>query len=125
MPSFAETEAAMRDRDLWSGSRPATEAERSEYLAAVEASGLSTREFALRTGISPWTVYGWRRMLAGKKGERRETSLVEVRVLEGSRNRVAGEEVAQLDCGAWTVRVPCGFDEGEMRRLLDLVESRC
>jgi len=41
----------------------ALEAHYSELLAKHAASGLSLRQFAVRSAVSPWTLYEWRRRL--------------------------------------------------------------
>ena len=37
-------------------------------LAEQEASGLNLVEFARARGLSPWTLYGWRRKLGKRPG---------------------------------------------------------
>jgi len=104
--------------------RPGTDDERREYLSQLEASGLSVRAFALRTGVSPFTVYGWRRRLGRTEGTGVLGDFIEVEVTEDDevgRDSVVGE----LVIGDITMRVAAGFDSAELARLLDVVRSRC
>ena len=84
------------------------EAYYERLLAEQEASGSSLRAFAERRGLSPWTLYGWRRKLGRSRrrfrsedgakeagfvavdfvGEARPASEIEVLLSDGVRVRV-------------------------------------
>jgi len=100
------------------------------YAAALDdqaASGLSVAEYADEIGVAAATLYQWRRRLALRSDEDRQTlpnpvGLVEVTV----KSRSAPDDVA-----VFTVRlgrdrgieVPHEFDDAELRRLVTVLES--
>ncbi len=88
----------------WSG-----EERRREALDAFRSSGLSLRRFAARSGVPYSTLCRWRRA----EGPR----LVSV--------EVAPAEAAALEVsvGAATVRVPAGFDEAHLVRVVQALRS--
>jgi hypothetical protein len=99
-----------------------TEAKWRRVIAEQERSGLSAREFAESRGIPAATLYWWRSRL-----RREVTKLVPVEVVDAySEDEHGGNaEVCfevQVDRSV-TVRVPRGFSETELRRLL--VALRC
>lgn len=93
------------------------EAKWRRLIAEQERSGQTVREFSAARGIAAGTMFWWRSAL-----RRRGKQLVPVRVVNG-RAAMDGSGPAalcfevQLD-DAMTVRVPAGFDEEELRRLL-------
>jgi len=115
-----------------------TEKRWRRLVADQERSGLSVREFAESRGLSPWSLYGWRSRLGrarrgsrkpgGEGGRQRERAqeLVAVEIVgreEGGRGPSGGE--FELELGGVVVRVPRGFDESELRRLMSAVRSSC
>jgi hypothetical protein len=75
-------------------------------IAAQEKSGLGVREFAASRGLAPATVYWWRCRLRD-----RPAALVPA---SGSPTR----EPFELSLGSMTLRIPAGFDEHDLRRLV-------
>ena len=90
-------------------------------LAEQEASGLSLIEFARERGLSPWTLYGWRRKLGRARRRRRteesEAGFVAVDVLGAA--VATGEIEVQLSDGV-LVRVP---RDVAIARLVELVRA--
>ena len=84
-------------------------------IAAQEKSGLGVREFAEIRGLAPATMYWWRCRL-----RERSTSLVPVAVVEhGVGTKMPMTKAPfELTCNDVTVRIPPGFDEGDLRRLV-------
>jgi transposase-like protein len=99
-----------------------TRADRRKLLAELEKSGESVAGFARKLGVSPWTIYSWRRQeregRANGKEERPE--FVQVRVAP-RRDEPAPLEV-ELREGI-RVRVPSDFDGEALRRLLGVLAS--
>ncbi len=87
-------------------------------IAAQERSGQSVREFAATRGFAAGTMYWWRSRLR----ERRE-DLVRVAVVEPAAVPRSAMTDFELQLGEITVRVPAGFDDSELRRLLQAL--RC
>ena len=92
-------------------------------LAEHEASGLNLVEFARECGVSPWTLYGWRRKLGRSRRRRRaaikdsETGFVAVDVVGAA--PATGEIEVQLSDGV-RVRVP---RDVAIARLVELVRA--
>jgi transposase-like protein len=96
-----------------------TESKWRALIAAQGKSGLSVREFAGLHGLSPATLYWWRSKL-----RRDRTLLVPVEVIEepdldnaGARGRRVDSFELRID-DAMTLRIPSGFDECDLRRLI-------
>lgn len=95
-----------------------TEAKWRRLIAAQSKSGLTVREFAAAEGVAAATLYWWRSKL--RRGGRGGTELVPVDVVEDcadSDTPAHGGFEVHVD-GVMTLRVPAGFDEGELRRLI-------
>jgi len=98
---------------------------------------VSVREFAEERGLSPWSLYGWRSKIGrGARGRRKQAlrrsgrparaeELVAVEIVgrEGPGDPGKGFEL-ELG-GGMLVRIPPGFDESELRRLISAVRSWC
>jgi hypothetical protein len=84
-------------------------------IAAQEKSGLGVREFAEGRGLAPATMYWWRCRL-----RERTTSLVPVAVVDHDvvARRPTTKAAFELAVGELTLRIPPGFDEGDLRRLV-------
>jgi transposase-like protein len=98
------------------------EGERRRILAELEASGQSVASFARERGLPAWTLYEWRRRLASRKpvGAAGEPDFVRV-VVTPQRPSTSALQV-ELGTGA-RIHVPPGFDEGELRRLVEVLSS--
>jgi transposase-like protein len=96
-----------------------TESKWRALIAEQERSGMTAKEFAASRGITPTTLYWWRSQL----GRRRQTTdLVPVEVVEhevvvGGRGQRDASFALEVD-GDLTLRIPAGFDEAELRRLV-------
>lgn len=88
-------------------------------LVRWEKSGLTRVEFARREGVNPSTL-GWWRSILNDSRQAPELSFVEVALPEVTSAASAHLEVVLVN--GRTVRVPAGFDAGELRRLLDVLE---
>ncbi len=92
-------------------------------LAEQEASGLSLIEFARERGLSPWTLYGWRRKLGRSRRRRRaevadgETGFVAVDVVGAA---AATSEIEVQLADGLRVRVP---RDVAIARLVELVRA--
>ncbi|HEX5051113.1 MAG TPA: hypothetical protein VFZ65_05035 [Planctomycetota bacterium] len=84
-------------------------------IAAQARSGKSVREFAASRGINATTFYWWRSRL-----RRQPSDLVPVTVVAPVEGR---DSMLELQVGEMTVRVPTGFVEADLRRLLQVL--RC
>ena len=74
------------------------------------------RDFAVAQGIASSTLYWWRSKL-----RRDRAALVPVRVVEPEARHEGGATPGSFEVlvdGAMTLRVPAGFDEAELRRLI-------
>jgi hypothetical protein len=98
------------------GMTKTTEARWRRLITAQEKSGLTAREFAATQGMAAATLYWWRSKL-----RRDGTKLVPVQVVEQRREVEAGSSFNSFELqvdGTMTLRVPAGFDEAELRRLI-------
>ena len=95
-------------------------------LAELERSGESVQEFARRRGMSAWTIYEWRRRhRRGRVATKRaiavnDQGFVAVSV-KRPELRAGGFEVTVS--GSTVVRVPTGFDDAELLRLVRVLRS--
>lgn len=99
-------------------SRRRSAKEWSRLIEEWGASGKSVTDFAQPLGINPRTLGWWRWKLAQtapSPNEARTTDFVELVV-----PRPQPPDLA-IEIGALTIRVPHGFDAGELRRLLAVV----
>lgn len=96
----------------------------SSVLERQAESGLSVMEYAARAGMSAWTLYEWRRRLSLPANNARTTSpkLIEVAVAQ-PRLTAAEGLVVRLGDGRRSIAVPPGFDAGDLRRLIEVLES--
>ena len=101
-------------------------------VAEQQESGLSVRQFCRRKKIAEASFYGWKRELAlrdreGKGAEGQagnaadgEDEFVPLRVAPAPL-LVAGLEL--LHPGGHVIRIPAGFDDETLRRVLSILES--
>ncbi|NQY56852.1 MAG: hypothetical protein HRT86_10295 [Ilumatobacteraceae bacterium] len=98
-----------------------TESKWRALIRAQEKSGLAVREFAASRGIAASTLYWWRSKL-----NRSATELVPVEVVAHDFEIEHAATISGFDlhlpCGSH-LRVPHGFDAGELRRLVSAL--RC
>ncbi len=94
------------------------EAKWRALIAAQERSGQSVRAFAAARGFAAGTLYWWRSRLRDR-GE----DLVRVAVVEREAADDPTSASFELQLGDIMLRVPAGFDERELRRLLQAL--RC
>jgi len=92
-------------------------------LTEYEASGLSLIDFARERGLSPWTLYGWRRKLGRSRRRRRaeveegQAGFVAVDVVGAA---AATSEIEVLLSDGMRVRVP---RDVSIVRLVELVRA--
>lgn len=111
------------------GERPRSREDLACWYAAAlhsqETSGLGMAAFAARIGVAAPTLYQWRRRLSsaeqdGEAGAR----LVEVRVSQGVADHdAAGSLVVRVCDGRRSIEVPRNFDDGVLRRLIEVLET--
>jgi len=96
--------------------------ERRQLLAELSESGLSVAAFARDRGVSAWTIYSWRRQERerGQVEEDEPAPFIQVKVAP---NREAPAPLAIELRDGLRVHVPTGFDEHELRRLLNVLSS--
>jgi hypothetical protein len=96
------------------------------YRALLERqaeSGLSVTDFAASAGVSAWTLYDWRRRLAGSDGDRDAAPrLVELSVVPSPPASMGTGIGVHLRSGH-RLDVRAGFDDHELRRLIGVLES--
>ncbi len=93
-------------------------------LADQSSSGLSIIAYAKKRGMSAPTLYLWRRRLKAQEGIQMDAihpGLVEV-VLKGNRGGLTQPFVVRLR-GDRSLEVPLGFDDDELLRLVQALES--
>lgn len=97
-------------------------------LEAVAAAGGNTAAFAREHGLSPWKLYEARRAAAGggpRRRERRrgaERLFAPVRVVEGE-HLAPAEPLELVLVSGHRLRIPVGFDETTLRRVMGVVTS--
>jgi transcriptional regulator with XRE-family HTH domain len=107
---------AIRQSRYWTAEDAAT------VLAAAAESGLSVREFAARNGLVPQRLERWQRKLASARPS--AATFVEIApVLAGSGVRASASGFEVVLRSGRVVRVGAGFDAGELRRLLAVVDE--
>lgn len=89
-------------------------------VAELESSGLSVVSFARERGLSPWTLYEWRRRLRRQDAPSERKPFIEVKLIE--KPSPATTMAIELPSGL-RVHVPCGFEEEELRRLVGVLSS--
>lgn len=117
------------------------ETKRDEWAKRIEqwaASGLTSEQFAAQEGINARTLAHWKWRL-GKEarkrasrprssrpaGDKRETAPAPTFVeLAPSAVLVAGEPIEIVTTGGEVVRVPVGFDDETLTRVLAVLEAR-
>ena len=87
-------------------------------LAALDRSGLSIREFAVREGIDPQRLYWWRRRFASSPCEAITLAFVELTPT----NALSAVAEVLLRSGR-VLRVPVAIESTALRRLVDALEE--
>ena len=93
------------------------EAEWRARLEAWDASGISLRAFALREGLTPHTLWLWKKRLRGTAPVM--TSFASVVVGGVPASRSSGFELSVR--GGMSLRIPADFDEAALARLVALL----
>lgn len=93
-----------------------TERDAAAVLTALDESGLSVYAFATREGLDADRLYRWRARLSGS-GRRRSPAFVEIKP-------AATSPIEVLLRSGLVLRVPGGFDEGTLRRLVGALDQR-
>ena len=99
------------------GARRRTADEWREIVARWRSSGRSKEDYARELGVSPITLGWWQWKLAGDASVPTVTPrFAEVVVVTPNEPKAAPDLVVEI--GDLRVRVPSGFDAGELRRLV-------
>lgn len=105
--------------------RTPTEDEIPSLLEALSAAGGNTAAFARERGLAPWKLYEAQRVAAGRSPRQRQCSadrvFSRVRVVE--ERATLPEPLELVLASGHRLRVPAGFDEGTLRRLLGVLTS--
>jgi len=109
--------------------QPANETDWAEWVRQAEASGLSIPAFAAKHRVSKSALYYWRRRFARAMPAEAtsapptsSTALAFVR-LEASLAAISAVPIEVLLRNGRVVRVPVGFDDGALTRVLDVAEG--
>lgn len=110
-----------------SAERTASEAKWAERLRRLETSGLTRREFAAREGVSPNAISWWRWTLRRRQEEAQAAAqrmqFVELKVPVATGDQTAASSFEVVLSGKRVVRVPGGFNAGELLRLVTALEG--
>jgi transposase-like protein len=100
----------------------------AEYYRALleeqEQSELSVAEFAEEVGVSPATLYSWRRRLAESGEDREGGDLIEVQVPGAGDVLQRGASIVLIVDSRLQIQLEADFDGGALERLLGVL-SRC
>ena len=99
----------------------ATETKWRGVIGEQERSGLTVREFALRRGINASTLFWWRCRL--RRGRVDQAGLVPVTVVD--EGDAQGGQLELQVRGDIVLRLPRGFDEADLRRVLAVLDKPC
>ncbi len=94
------------------------------HLAKLELGACSVAKLSREIGVSPWTIYCWKRRFSA-------TSAQDRRPVRAARSRADLVEIEQppacelieIAVGPMTVRVPGAFDPIELQRVLEVVRA--
>jgi hypothetical protein len=92
-----------------------TDVDAAAVLAALDASRLSVYAFATREGLDADRLYRWRLRLQGSR-RHRSPAFVEIKP-------AATSPIEVLLRSGLVLRVPGGFDEGTLRRLVRTLDQ--
>ena len=119
-------------RRTTTGARPAGRSELKAWyktaLADQASSGMSVTAFASRIGVAVSTLYQWRRRLDGSRIRvgRSGPQLLEVALATPATPMPSSSLpvlVVRLCADRRAIEVPQGFDAGELRRVIEALES--
>ena len=96
-------------------------------LFEQESGGLSVAEAAEEVGVTPATLYHWRRRLSGESRElgadsRESRGLIELSVVEKRSEAEADSFIVRID-GGRSIEVPHDFNESMLKRLVAVLEE--
>ena len=101
-----------------------TESKWRAWIEEQESSGLTVREFAAMHDLSPATVYWWRSRLRRRSAEVLDLVPVEVvEVVAKATERPPAIEIVLRD--DMVLRLPRGFDDGDLGRVLAALARSC
>lgn len=110
------------------GSRPRERGQLAAWYGRIleeqARSGLSVCDYADQVGMSPWTLYEWRRRLAEAEVAEPEAKVKFVEVTVAGPTRTSGPDFVVRICdGRRSIAVPTGFEVDDLRRLVTALES--
>ena len=113
------------DTSLRLGAPAASSPYLSALLSELDASGKGTAAFAREHGLAPWRLYNALNKRNGKRRRSRArtaaSQLVPVHVVESPS---APSPIELVLPGGICLRIPVGFDEVALRRVIDVL-GRC
>ena len=95
-----------------------TDRDRRPILAEWCRSGLSAAEFAPRAGVSPWTLYAWRRKLERAAVSSSDGTRGFVELVAAPASTHAGTIAIELPRGI-VLHIQPDFDAASLRRAVD------
>ena len=104
---------------------PAQPSEIAPLLRELEESGLSVARFAREHGVKSWRLYEARRKARGKERRRRSARCEKSAFarVELSRVVTSADPLELVLSSGHRIRVPNGFDETALRRLMGVLVS--
>jgi len=109
------------------GLRTPTDEEIPGLLEAVAAAGGNTAAFAREHGLAPWKLYQAQRAARGagprRRKRRRKAERVFARVRVVEEHRAPAEPLELVLVSGHRLRIPVGFDETTLRRVIAVVAS--
>ena len=100
-----------------------------ELVRRWRDSGATARAFAQEQGITPWTLYYWRKQLAnqerptGRRRRSRRFTLAPVHVVASADG--GGDDLEVILAGGDRVRVPGGVSVDTLRRVVQALRTAC
>src|SRR5688500_2461327 len=88
-----------------------------EIVERWRSSGRSKEDYARKLGVSPITLGWWQWKLAGEPPEPTTPRFADVVVVQTAYEPKPAPDLV-VEIGELRVRVPSGFDAGELRRLV-------
>jgi hypothetical protein len=110
---------------------PAPDDRRNQMLDLARRwreSGTSARVFAQGQGVTPWTLYYWRKRLVSQNrptGRRRWRSAMRLAPVHVVGSTAAGGDLEIVLTAGDRIRVPAGVSADTLRRVIQVLRTGC